>query len=160
MLLRSPIPHVPMGCAFGLVLASWKAKKWEMLLRNPCPIPYSLNGRCGFPKIGDPKEETLKIRKPYFRKVTDAFLKEPPLSPYAAEGTRDLQAQLAAAKAGGGLFPLGKSYLEVPILVVLSRVISRVTILVTHIRGLITPLISTHEPPSRVFRQRNRKNLQ
>ena len=44
--------------------------------------------------------------------------------------------------------------------VVLSRLISRVTILVTHIRGLKTPLISTHEPPSRVFRQRNRKNLQ
>ena len=27
-------------------------------------------------------------------------------------------------------------------------VISRVTILITHIRGLITPLITTHEPPS------------
>ena len=26
---------------------------------------------------------------------------------------------------------------------------SRVTILITHIRGLITPLITTHEPPSR-----------
>ena len=25
---------------------------------------------------------------------------------------------------------------------------SRVTILITHIRGFITPLISTHEPPS------------
>ena len=33
--------------------------------------------------------------------------------------------------------------------VVISRVISRVTILITHIRGLITPLITTHEPPSR-----------
>ena len=32
--------------------------------------------------------------------------------------------------------------------VVTSRVISRVTILITHIRGLITPLITTHEPPS------------
>ena len=32
--------------------------------------------------------------------------------------------------------------------VVISRVISRVTILVTHIRGLITLLITTHEPPS------------
>ena len=32
--------------------------------------------------------------------------------------------------------------------VVISRVISRVTILITHIRGLITPLITTHEPPS------------
>ena len=31
----------------------------------------------------------------------------------------------------------------------MSRVISRVTILITHIRGLITPLITTHEPPSR-----------
>ena len=31
-----------------------------------------------------------------------------------------------------------------------SRVISRVTILITHIRGLITPLVTTHdhEPPS------------
>ena len=33
-------------------------------------------------------------------------------------------------------------------MVVRSRVISRVTILLTHIRGLITPLITTHEPPS------------
>ena len=32
--------------------------------------------------------------------------------------------------------------------VVISRVISRVTILITHIKGLITPLITTHEPPS------------
>ena len=29
------------------------------------------------------------------------------------------------------------------------RVISRVTILITHIRRLITPLITTHESPSR-----------
>ena len=33
--------------------------------------------------------------------------------------------------------------------VVISRVISGVTILITHIRGLITLLITTHEPPSR-----------
>ena len=32
--------------------------------------------------------------------------------------------------------------------VVISRGISRVTILITHIRGLRTPLITTHEPPS------------
>ena len=31
----------------------------------------------------------------------------------------------------------------------ISGVISRVSILITHIRGLITPLITTHEPPSR-----------
>ena len=30
----------------------------------------------------------------------------------------------------------------------ISRAISRVTILITHIRGLIAPLITTHEPPS------------
>ena len=29
-----------------------------------------------------------------------------------------------------------------------SRVISRVTLLISLIRGLITPLITTHEPPS------------
>ena len=33
---------------------------------------------------------------------------------------------------------------------VISRVILRVTILITHIRGLITRLITTPEPPSRV----------
>ena len=33
--------------------------------------------------------------------------------------------------------------------VVISGVISKVTIVITHIRGLITPLISTHEPPSK-----------
>ena len=32
--------------------------------------------------------------------------------------------------------------------VVINRVISRVAILLTHIRWLVTPLITTHEPPS------------
>ena len=32
--------------------------------------------------------------------------------------------------------------------VVFSRVISRITILITQIRGVITPIIATHEPPS------------
>ena len=31
-----------------------------------------------------------------------------------------------------------------------SGVISMVTIVITHIRGLKAPLITTHEPPSRV----------
>ena len=34
--------------------------------------------------------------------------------------------------------------------VVISGVISRVAILITHIRGLIILLLTTHEPPSRV----------
>ena len=34
--------------------------------------------------------------------------------------------------------------------VVISTVISRVTILLTHIRGHITPIITTHEPPSSI----------
>ena len=33
--------------------------------------------------------------------------------------------------------------------VVISGVIIRVTIAITQIRGLITPLFTTHEPPSR-----------
>ena len=32
---------------------------------------------------------------------------------------------------------------------VISGVISRVTILLTHVSGLITPCLTTHEPPSR-----------
>ena len=32
--------------------------------------------------------------------------------------------------------------------VVVSGVISRVTIAITYIRGVITPLMTTHEPPS------------
>ena len=32
--------------------------------------------------------------------------------------------------------------------VVVSRVLSRVTIIIAHVGGLITPLIATHEPPS------------
>ena len=32
--------------------------------------------------------------------------------------------------------------------VVISGLISRVTVVITHIKGLITPLITTHEPPS------------
>ena len=42
-----------------------------------------------------------------------------------------------------GLGILGGSW------VVISGVISRVTVLITHIRGHITPLITTHEPPSK-----------
>ena len=30
----------------------------------------------------------------------------------------------------------------------ISRVIGRISIVTTHIRGLMTPLITTHEPPS------------
>ena len=41
------------------------------------------------------------------------------------------------------------SYLEVGSFVVASRAISRITLVVTYIRGLITPLTITHEPPSR-----------
>ena len=33
--------------------------------------------------------------------------------------------------------------------VVISRVISRITLVVTYIKGLITPLLTTHEPLSR-----------
>ena len=35
--------------------------------------------------------------------------------------------------------------------VVISRVISRVTILITHSRGLMTLLTTAHEPPSRAL---------
>ena len=41
--------------------------------------------------------------------------------------------------------PLGGSW------VLINRVISRVTILINHIRGHITPLITTLEPPSRAL---------
>ena len=41
--------------------------------------------------------------------------------------------------------------------VVIHGVISRVTVLITHIRGLITPLIATHEPPSTPISQGNRR---
>ena len=37
---------------------------------------------------------------------------------------------------------LGRSW------VVISGVLSRVTFVITHVRGLITALITTHEPPS------------
>ena len=33
--------------------------------------------------------------------------------------------------------------------VLINGVMIRVTILISHIRGLITPLLTTHEPPSR-----------
>ena len=42
--------------------------------------------------------------------------------------------------------------------VVISGVISRVTTSITHIRGLITPLITTHEPPSRAHSHRLQKD--
>ena len=36
---------------------------------------------------------------------------------------------------------------------VISRVIGRVTLVITYIRGLITPLVTTHEPPSSLLSQ-------
>ena len=47
-------------------------------------------------------------------------------------------------KSLGGL--LGASW------VVISGVISKATTVITHIRGLVTVLITTHEPPSRFGR--------
>ena len=40
--------------------------------------------------------------------------------------------------------------MEVVSWVAINRVISRITRVITYIRGLITPLITTHEPPNRV----------
>ena len=37
-------------------------------------------------------------------------------------------------------------------MVVISGVTNRVTIVIIYIRGLITPLITTHEPPSKALR--------
>ena len=42
-----------------------------------------------------------------------------------------------------GFYRVGGSW------VAINGVINRVTILISHIRGLMTPLISTHEPPSK-----------
>ena len=52
----------------------------------------------------------------------------------------DTQKQTAKKPTAPGL--LGGSW------VVLSRVIIRMTIVITHIKGLIPLLIATHEPPS------------
>ena len=41
--------------------------------------------------------------------------------------------------------------------VLISRVISRVTILNTHIKGLITPRVTTHEPPSILYYKYNKE---
>ena len=66
-----------------------------------------------------------------------------PDSPLGSLGFRGLGLRVEAGFRGlGGI--LGGSWL------VISRVISRVTIVITYIRGLITPLITTHEPPSRI----------
>ena len=43
--------------------------------------------------------------------------------------------------------------------VVISRVISRITIVITHIKGLVTPLITTHEPPSEASRESGTRNV-
>ena len=44
--------------------------------------------------------------------------------------------------------------------VVITGVIIRVTILISHVRGLITPLITTHEPPStRIILSKDSKEL-
>ena len=61
---------------------------------------------------------------------------------------------LEAGKGKGGNYPIGvKGWVLLGgSCVVLSGVISRATIIIkiTHVRGLITLLITTHEPPSGV----------
>ena len=58
-------------------------------------------------------------------------------------GCRDLRAPFAPKRLRThGTRPIGGSW------VVRIGVISRVTIVIAQIRGLITPLITTHEPPS------------
>ena len=42
---------------------------------------------------------------------------------------------------------------------VISGVISRITIIVTHIRGLKTLLLTTHEPPSSIPTERLYRDL-
>ena len=61
-------------------------------------------------------------------------------------------AKRALRKAGHGKLQLGSQTLLGGSWVVnISGAISKVSILIiTHIRGLITPLITTHEPPSSV----------
>ena len=55
------------------------------------------------------------------------------------------------ARGGKGIRSMVQGSLLGVSWVVISGVISRVTIVITHIRGLITPFITTHEPPSRVL---------
>ena len=50
-------------------------------------------------------------------------------------------AEAASSSDCGHLTQLGGSWL------VISGVLRKVTVLITHIRGLITPLITSHEPP-------------
>ena len=52
-------------------------------------------------------------------------------------GLRNPQPQVSALPILGGSW------------VAISEVISRVTVVITRIRGLMTPLLTTHEPPSR-----------
>ena len=47
---------------------------------------------------------------------------------------------------GNSLLLRGKTVL------VISRVISSLTIIITHVWGLVTPLMATHEPPSKELR--------
>ena len=70
---------------------------------------------------------------------------------------------LRASGLGPGAATCGVDYRHVPhhqhhhpinallggSLVVIGGLMSRVTIVIAHIKGLITPLITTHEPPSR-----------
>ena len=48
----------------------------------------------------------------------------------------------------GSVFAFGTASILGGSWVVINGLISRVTILLSHIRGLITPLRTTHEPPS------------
>ena len=56
---------------------------------------------------------------------------------YNEEPPREVRGCCVAALLGGSL-----------VVIIISRLISRVTMLITHIRGLITLHITTHEPSS------------
>ena len=53
-----------------------------------------------------------------------------------------MRTPLKQLEGSGDTATLGGSW------VVISRVICRVTLIISRIRGLITPLITAHEPPS------------
>ena len=105
-------------------------------------LDWSLGGGLGFGDLGRCRFWFLPgvYREYGFGELSPQWRK-PPENPGPRPWCTDAAADILCFHPGVGL--IGGSW------VVISRAISRITRPITHIRGLITPLITTPEPPSR-----------
>ena len=98
------------------------------------PKYFTLLHKQGFSELKD--RFLQRAEQPAHRDGFHSVALIPVISTYTKRATHDVHGDSMSKRATWRL--MGR-----------SGAMSRVTIVITHIRGLITPVITTHEPPSR-----------